>query len=145
METSAVSFWRIFDGTLVNALTVCVGGILGVTMSSRIPERYRTIVLQGLGLVTITLGTDDLHFVLEREGELVGSVLLPDDVPNAWIQLEVRGLPDETPGAKLNSGDATPNSAGTFHVYKLQPGLVEATLRLKGSLESRWWMIVPLE
>ena len=58
METSVVAFWRIFDGTLVNALTVCVGGVLGVTMSARIPERYRTIVLQGLGLVTITLGID---------------------------------------------------------------------------------------
>lgn len=58
MDPTSVSVWRIFDGTIVNAVTVCVGGLLGVTLSSRIPERYRTIVLQGLGLITITLGID---------------------------------------------------------------------------------------
>jgi uncharacterized membrane protein YqgA involved in biofilm formation len=50
--------WTTLNGTIVNTITVAVGGIVGVTASSRLPERYREIVLAGLGLVTVTLGID---------------------------------------------------------------------------------------
>ncbi len=50
--------WPILNGTIVNALTVVVGGLLGVTVGPALPDRYRVIVLQCLGLVTITLGID---------------------------------------------------------------------------------------
>ena len=50
--------WSILSGTVVNVITVLVGSLLGLTVSSRLPERYRTIVLYALGLVTITLGID---------------------------------------------------------------------------------------
>lgn len=50
--------WQILNGTIVNGITVAIGSLLGISMSSRLPERYRTIVLASLGLITITLGID---------------------------------------------------------------------------------------
>ena len=50
--------WSILNGTLVNAATVLVGSVLGLSVAGRLPDRYRIIVLQSLGLVTITLGVD---------------------------------------------------------------------------------------
>jgi hypothetical protein len=56
--------WSILNGTIVNAVTVIVGSLAGLSVAKRLPERYRVIVLQCLGLVTITLGIDAgvLHF-----------------------------------------------------------------------------------
>ncbi len=50
--------WNVFNGTIVNAITVAVGSLAGLTVAKSLPERYRTIVLQCLGLMTITLGID---------------------------------------------------------------------------------------
>jgi len=50
--------WSIFSGTIVNVVTVAVGSLLGLSISGSLPERYRTIVLQALGLITVTLGID---------------------------------------------------------------------------------------
>lgn len=50
--------WAIFSGTLVNVITVAAGSIVGISISHGIPERYRVIVLQTLGLITLTLGVD---------------------------------------------------------------------------------------
>jgi len=47
--------WSIFSGTIVNVVTVAVGSLLGLSISGSLPERYRSIVLQALGLVTVTL------------------------------------------------------------------------------------------
>lgn len=43
-------------GALVNALGIAVGSLVGVAFGSRLPERIRTIVFQGLGLCTVVLG-----------------------------------------------------------------------------------------
>lgn len=43
-------------GALVNALGIAVGSLVGVAFGSRLPERVRTIVFQGLGLCTVVLG-----------------------------------------------------------------------------------------
>lgn len=50
--------WRILNGTLINALTVAVGGAVGLLATGRLPERYQRILLDVLGLITITLGID---------------------------------------------------------------------------------------
>ncbi len=50
--------WTILNGTIVNVATVAIGSLVGLSISARLPERYRTIVLYSLGLVTITLGVD---------------------------------------------------------------------------------------
>ena len=43
-------------GTLLNTITVIVGGIVGVLLGNRLPEKTRQTVLNGLGLITIVLG-----------------------------------------------------------------------------------------
>jgi uncharacterized membrane protein YqgA involved in biofilm formation len=56
----------MLNGTIVNAGTVVVGCTLGLAVGDKLPERYRRIVLQGLGLITITLGIDASVIVLGR-------------------------------------------------------------------------------
>lgn len=50
--------WTILNGTLFNVVTVAVGSSVGLLLSGRLPERYQRIILDALGLVTVTLGID---------------------------------------------------------------------------------------
>ncbi len=50
--------WSIVNGTIVNAATVIIGSCAGLTLGRKLPDRYQNIVLNCLGLVTITLGVD---------------------------------------------------------------------------------------
>ncbi|MCX6031183.1 MAG: DUF554 domain-containing protein [Chloroflexi bacterium] len=43
-------------GTLINIATVLVGGTAGTLLGNRLPEKMRQTVLQGLGLMTLTIG-----------------------------------------------------------------------------------------
>ena len=67
--------WSILNGTVVNVITVAIGSLAGVSIAARLPQRYQQIVLNGLGLITITLGIDAavLHFAntVERFAPLV--------------------------------------------------------------------------
>lgn len=69
--------WTILNGTIVNAITVAFGSVGGLLIAGRIPPRYQQIVLNCLGLVTITLGVDSavLKFAetAGRYGPLVGA------------------------------------------------------------------------
>lgn len=46
-------------GTLINTGTVALGGTAGLLVGGRLPERVRTIVIQGLGLATMLVGLKD--------------------------------------------------------------------------------------
>lgn len=50
--------WAILNGTIVNVITVAIGSMAGIAVGARLPERYQRIILDALGLVTITLGMD---------------------------------------------------------------------------------------
>jgi len=50
--------WTILNGTLVNTATVAVGSTLGLLLGARVPDRYQRIILDCLGLITISLGID---------------------------------------------------------------------------------------
>lgn len=43
-------------GTLLNTLTVALGGLIGWAAGSRIPPSYQELVFSGLGIVTVGLG-----------------------------------------------------------------------------------------
>lgn len=43
-------------GTIVNAAAVIVGGIAGTLLKSGIPERYKSVVMQGIGLSVLFIG-----------------------------------------------------------------------------------------
>lgn len=62
-------------GTLINTVTVLVGGLVGLAIGDRIPERIRTIVVQVIGLVTLGLGLSDVLKTHNMVFPLVGMVL----------------------------------------------------------------------
>lgn len=43
-------------GTIVNAVLVVVGSILGLTLKSGIPERFKTTIMQAISLSVIFIG-----------------------------------------------------------------------------------------
>jgi uncharacterized membrane protein YqgA involved in biofilm formation len=62
-------------GTIINTVAVLLGGALGTALGARLPERIRTTVMHGLGLVVLVIG---VHLSLRTAEILVvlGSVLL---------------------------------------------------------------------
>ncbi|HEX4206682.1 MAG TPA: DUF554 domain-containing protein [Ktedonobacteraceae bacterium] len=46
-------------GTFINFATVMVGGIFGLLIGQRLPDRIKHIVIAGLGLITIVLGVSN--------------------------------------------------------------------------------------
>ncbi len=50
--------WSILNGTIVNVVTVSVGSLIGISVGAKLPKRYQRLLLDALGLVTITLGID---------------------------------------------------------------------------------------
>jgi uncharacterized membrane protein YqgA involved in biofilm formation len=52
-------------GTLINIATVLVGGVAGMTMGHRLPERVRSVVTDCLGLVTLLIAAVSALAVLD--------------------------------------------------------------------------------
>lgn len=67
------------SGTLWNALTVIIGGLLGLLLRGRLPPRITAVVMQAVGLVTLLIGVLnalDLTKVASPPGLIVGLVAL---------------------------------------------------------------------
>jgi uncharacterized membrane protein YqgA involved in biofilm formation len=70
-------------GTVVNVITVLIGGSIGLFLNKKLPERYVEIFFQVIGLFTITLGiimaietTHVFHMVIALiSGSLIGEAL----------------------------------------------------------------------
>ena len=66
-------------GTLINTATVLIGGVVGLMIGDRIPERIRTIVVQVIGLVTLGIGLGDVlktqNIVFPLVGMVIGGVI----------------------------------------------------------------------
>lgn len=62
------------SGTLLNALTVLVGGLLGTVLGDRLAERLRENVVRGVGLFTLAMG---VKFAIDTSNLLymLGSIL----------------------------------------------------------------------
>ncbi|HBD09491.1 MAG TPA: DUF554 domain-containing protein [Syntrophobacteraceae bacterium] len=62
-------------GTIINVAAVAFGSVVGAAIGNRLPDRIRTTVLQGLGLITTTIG---LQMALQTRNILVvlGAVLV---------------------------------------------------------------------
>ncbi len=43
-------------GTILNVITVVIGGVLGTWLGARLPEKIRATVMHGLGLLTAVIG-----------------------------------------------------------------------------------------
>jgi uncharacterized membrane protein YqgA involved in biofilm formation len=62
-------------GTLINIVTVLLGSLLGLILRNRLPESFKLIILQGIGLITLVIG---MQMALKTENVLImlGSLLL---------------------------------------------------------------------
>lgn len=71
------------SGTLLNVLTVLVGGLLGTVLGDRLPERLRENVVRGVGLFTLAMGT---KFAIDTTNLLymLGSILLGGVIGSLW-------------------------------------------------------------
>jgi uncharacterized membrane protein YqgA involved in biofilm formation len=62
-------------GTIINVVTVLVGGALGLLLGARLPEKIRETIMHGLGLLTLVIGIQ-LTFDTENVLIVLGSLLL---------------------------------------------------------------------
>lgn len=96
-------------GTILNVVTVLIGGILGAVLGGRLPERVRETVMHGLGLLVLVIGmqmaltTRNLLIVLASilVGGILGELL--------GIQSRLDAF-----GQKLEERFARGGEAGTF-------------------------------
>jgi uncharacterized membrane protein YqgA involved in biofilm formation len=74
-------------GTLINIMTVLIGSSLGLLLRSRLNERYKVVILQGVGILTMVIGmqmalkTDNILILLISMilGGLSGQLLKLED------------------------------------------------------------------
>ncbi len=74
-------------GTLLNVITVLIGVLIGLTLRHRLGDTYKSIILQGIGLLTIVIGmqmalnTKNILIVLSSVllGGLTGQIANLDD------------------------------------------------------------------
>jgi uncharacterized membrane protein YqgA involved in biofilm formation len=117
--------WSVLNGTIVNALAVAAGCTVGLVASGKLPDRYQRIILDALGLITITLGIDaaviklsDVIATYQPAGEAgktygakLGLVMVASLVVGGllgtWLKLHerVEGL-GETVHRRFSGGDA---------------------------------------
>jgi len=71
------------SGTLLNAATVLVGGVIGTALGDRLPERIRENVVRGVGLFTLAMGA---KFAIDTSNLLyvLGSMLLGGIAGSLW-------------------------------------------------------------
>ena len=75
-------------GTIINVVTVIIGGMLGLLFGGKLPGRVREAVLSILGLFTMGLG---LSMFLETNNALIVlGALLAGTLLGEWWQLEAR-------------------------------------------------------
>ena len=89
-------------GTLLNTVTVLVGGSLGLLIGNRLPERIQQSVVTGLGLITLFVGFDNaqasgniiIPLLSLLSGVIVGELLRLDEQLErfgGWVQARAQG------------------------------------------------------
>lgn len=102
-------------GTLVNTITVALGGVIGVRFGSRVPDRMRDSVVKVIGLVTLSIGLSD---ILRTEnvifpllgmilGVIIGEMLRIDEALESLGSTLQRKFAKSADGASFVKGFAT--------------------------------------
>ncbi len=75
-------------GTLLNVVAVLIGGLLGLGLGNRLPDRVRATILNGLGLFVIAAG---LKMTLESNNNLItlGAIMI-GGLLGEWGRIEDR-------------------------------------------------------
>ncbi|NWF63169.1 MAG: DUF554 domain-containing protein [Chloroflexi bacterium] len=75
-------------GTIINVVAILVGGTIGLLFGSRIPERFKSTIIAGMGLFTTGMG---LQMFLKSENQLIvlGAILI-GTIVGEWFGIEER-------------------------------------------------------
>jgi len=95
------------SGTLLNAATVLVGGVIGTVLGDRLPERLRENVVRGVGLFTLAMGA---KFAIDTSNLLymLGSILLGGVLGSVWgVDRRLNGLGDTLQRRFARGGSST--------------------------------------
>lgn len=103
------------SGTLLNIATVVLGALLGLLVGNRLPARFQSIVLGGLGLATIVIGVQNA--IIGNPLIMIGSVLIGGLIGEALrLQDGLDALGDylqRRTGGKAASTEAVGEQPGT--------------------------------
>jgi hypothetical protein len=92
----SLDFWAKTSGTWINILTVLVGTSLGLLLYNRLPLRMQQILTQGIGLLTLWLGTSMAGKLAETkvgrfDGVILGLVAITlGGILGEWWRVEDR-------------------------------------------------------
>ena len=86
-------------GTVINVATVLVGGVLGVVLGDRLPERMRRTIMQGLGLVTVAVAVVSMEPLFEPDDGLRRFVILVVAMISGGLAGEALHLEERLEGA----------------------------------------------
>jgi uncharacterized membrane protein YqgA involved in biofilm formation len=123
-------------GTILNAITVLIGGSLGLMIGHRLSERIQQSVITGLGLVTLTVGFDNasqtgniiIPLLSLVTGVIIGELLRLDlrlERFGGWLQARFGGT-SPAEDASPDTGE-TPET-GIDHRARFIEGFVTASL-----------------
>lgn len=73
-------------GTILNVIAILVGGLLGVFLGSRLPERLRQTVMAGMGLFVLAIGVQ--MFLNTRNSLVVLGSLVFGIILGEWWRIE---------------------------------------------------------
>ena len=115
-------------GTLLNVLTVLIGGTLGTVMGARLPERMRETIMHALGLLTMVIGiqlsleTDNILIVLASllVGGIAGELLRIEDRINQvgrWLERRTGGNREASNAEELQEGDHYRTTTRFSHAF----------------------------
>lgn len=92
-------------GTFINAGVIVAGGLIGMLLGNRLPERIRLIVFQGLGLCTLSIGMQ-MTFQTTNPLYMVGSILVGAVIGEALRLEDGLARAGEAVKRSLRSGNA---------------------------------------
>ena len=117
-------------GTILNAITVAIGSLLGLLVGSRLSARMQESIVTGLGLVTFYVGIDNAgatgNVIVPLLSLLIGVSF------GEWLRIDVRL--DRLAGwlqarfAKMPSGESAAPDAGRNAHERFITGFVTASL-----------------
>lgn len=127
-------------GTLINLLTVTAGGLIGVFVGHRFPERMRVTIMQGLGLATIAVALVGFEPLFDPDDGLRRAVIMIASVTVGAALGELLRLEDrlEAAGEKLRlrfaPSEGEPGSEGSKHSRFVEGFVVASTVFCAGPM-----------
>lgn len=75
-------------GTFINIAAILIGGTIGLIFGSRIPERFKSTVIAGMGLFTAAMGLQ-MFFKSENQLIVLGALIIGALI-GEWLKIEDR-------------------------------------------------------